>query len=97
MEWQWGDSSIVILIAIQEIQNSHLYSIDISDSHNIGSSVKNQFSKLTNKWALFKGNVVVNYIENIGKDIDLVLFDTSHFVPGEILDFLMILPFLREP
>ena len=35
-------------------------------------------------------------MENIGKGIDMAFFDTVHFEPGEILDFLMVLPFLKE-
>ena len=30
------------------------------------------------------------------KNIDLVFLDTIHFEPGEILDFLMIFPFLKK-
>ena len=37
-----------------------------------------------------------NSIEKIGKNIDLAMIDTSHFEPGEILDFLLILPFLKD-
>jgi len=32
----------------------------------------------------------------IGKDIDMCLIDTVHSNPGEILDTLMVLPFLRD-
>ena len=35
-------------------------------------------------------------METIGRNIDIALIDTAHFEPGEILDFLMILPFLKE-
>ena len=58
--------------------------------------MKKYFQNLENKWTLFKGSVAVKYIEKIGKNIDLAMIDTSHFEPGEILDFLMILPFLKE-
>ena len=30
------------------------------------------------------------------KNIDLTLIDSAHFEPGDILDFLIILPFLKE-
>ena len=55
-----------------------------------------KFPNLLNKWKLFKGGIAVNYIEKIGLKIDLAMIDSSHFEPGEILDFLMILPFLKE-
>ena len=93
---RFGGSSIIILNAIQDIPNSHLYSVDISNSNEVGRCLDSPFSELKNKWTLFKGNIVANFIENIGKEIDLVLFDTTHFEPGEILDFLMVLPFLKE-
>ena len=35
-------------------------------------------------------------MEKIGKNIDIALFDTSHLEPGEILDFLIVLHFLKE-
>jgi len=92
----FGGSSIIILNSIKDFQNSHLYSIDISASPNVGICVKKYFQNLENKWTLFKGSVAVKYIEKIGKNIDLAMIDTSHFEPGEILDFLMILPFLKE-
>ena len=53
-----GGSSIIILNAIIDIDNSHLYSIDLSKSNKIGSCVKKYFPNLLNKWSLFKGNVV---------------------------------------
>lgn len=93
---RFGGSSIIILNAIQDIPNSHLYSIDISKSNEVGRCLYGPFSELKNKWTLFKGNIAANFIEKIGKEIDMVLFDTSHFEPGEILDFLMVLPFLKE-
>ena len=48
------------------------------------------------KWTLFKGNVIPKFIDNIGNDIDLVFIDSAHFEPRKILDFLKILPFLKE-
>lgn len=91
-----GGSSIVMLNAIQNIQNSHLYSIDLLNKNIVGLCVYKYFSQFTNKWTLFKGNIAAKFIENIGKEIDMAFLDTSHFEPGEILDFLMVLPFLKE-
>jgi hypothetical protein len=91
-----GGSSIIILNAIKDIKNSHLYSIDINAHNNIGRCVKEKFPYLLDKWTLFKGDISSRYIEQIGKNIDLAMIDTSHFEPGEILDFTLILPFLKE-
>ena len=91
-----GGSSIVILNAIQDIENSHLYSIDLSSNEMVGFCVKNIFPKLSQKWSLYKGNIAAKFIEKIGNGIDMAMIDTSHYEPGEILDFLIILPFLKE-
>ena len=58
--------------------------------------LKKYFPYLLNKWSSFKGNVIPKFMEIIGKDIDMVFIDSAHFEPGEIIDFLMILPFLKE-
>ena len=52
-----GGSSIIILNAIKDIKNSHLFSIDIKNTPKIGSCVQNKFTYLLNKWTLFKGNI----------------------------------------
>lgn len=91
-----GGCSIIILNAIKDIKNSHLYSIDLESNEKIGYCVKNYFPNLLKKWTLFKGDVAVKFMDKIGKNIDLAMLDTSHFEPGEILDFIMILPFLKE-
>ena len=35
-------------------------------------------------------------MEQIGNNIDMVFIDSAHYEPGEILDFLIVLPFLKE-
>lgn len=91
-----GGSSIIILNAIKDIENSKLYSIELKDQNWIGNCAYKNFPNLINKWKLYKGDITANFIEKIGNNIDLAMIDTSHFEPGEILDFLMILPFLKE-
>ena len=91
-----GGSSIVILNAINDFKNSKLYSIELNAQNNIGDCVKKYFPQFIKNWVLFKGNIATEYMETIGRNIDIALIDTAHFEPGEILDFLMILPFLKE-
>ena len=42
------------------------------------------------------GAGVTQFLEEIGRDIDFVVLDTVHVTPGEILDFLAILPYLKS-
>lgn len=90
-----GGSSIIILNAIFDIKGSKLYSIDLSSEENIGECVRNYFPNLLEKWTLFKGDIATEYMEKIGNNIDMVFIDTAHFEPGEILDTLIVLPFLK--
>ena len=91
-----GGSSIIILNALKDIHGSKLYSIDLDDKDFIGSCVPLHFKELTTNWQLFKGNTTAKFIQNIGNNIDLVFLDSVHLEPGEILQFLIVLPFLKE-
>ena len=42
------------------------------------------------------GETIAKQIEKIGADIDFVIIDTTHRLPGEILDFLCVLPYLAK-
>ena len=97
-----GGSSAIILNAIQNIENSHLYSIDkLINAYNkrnkeTGWIVKEKFSNFMKKWTLYTGGITSNFIEKIGGDIDLVFIDTVHEAPGEWLDIIQIMPFLKK-
>lgn len=103
-----GGSSLVILNNIKNNPDAHLFSIDYLDEvgkgtgqqsdlgKKIGYLVDEKAPQLKEKWTLKTGGVAANFIDEIGGDIDLCFIDTVHFVPGEILDFLMVLPYLKE-
>jgi len=97
-----GGSSAIILNAIQNIENSHLYSIDkLTYVYNrkekgIGWIVKENFSNFMKKWTLFTGGITANFIEQIGGNIDLVFIDTVHYSPGEWLDIIQVIPFMKK-
>ena len=79
-----------------------LYSCDlekrdyINNKYEIGYIVKNYLPYLTNKWKLYSGNTTSSFIEEIGNNIDFVVIDTAHVMPGEALTFIEILPFLKK-
>ena len=91
-----GCASSVILNAIKDMNNSHLYSIDLNRSPSVGKCVYKSFHNLLSKWTLYKGDIAVKFMEKIGKNIDMAFIDSAHLEPGEILDFIIILPFLSE-
>ena len=58
-----GGSSIVLLNAINDMQEAKLYSIDISSEEFIGKCVNKNFPEFLPKWTLFKGNMANEFIE----------------------------------
>lgn len=102
-----GGSSAFILTSIKNTE-SHLYSVDYNKTlnfennfpgvgrKNVGWFVHENLKEITDKWTLKTGGLALDFMDEIGGDIDFVLIDTIHFRPGEILDFLMVLPFLKE-
>ena len=96
-----GGASIVILNAIKNIDGSHLYSLDYNTQCYVVPDKKtgfyvDNFPELKNKWTLKTGGFSLNFLDEIGGDIDFCLIDTVHSNPGEILDFLMVLPYLKK-
>ena len=96
-----GGSSLVLLNAIKNINNAHLYSIDYNTQHyklkdKLTGFYVDNFPELKNKWTLKTGALALDFMEEIGGDIDFCLIDTVHSNPGEILDFLMVLPYLKK-
>ena len=98
----YGGTSTLMLNAIKDINGAKLYSIDINRqcyklrTKKTGFIVYERFPYLTDKWELYTGGLTSEFIERIGNNIDLVYIDTVHITPGEMLNWLEILPFLKE-
>lgn len=97
-----GGSSVIILNAIKDMEDSKLYSIDIlkkwhfDTTKNVGYLVNDKAPNLSDKWKLYTGGTAADFMEDIGDGIDFCLLDTAHRNPGELLDFLMILPYMKR-
>ncbi len=97
-----GGTSAAILAAIEDIEGAMLYSCDLEKTHyfnselEVGHIVKNRFPEFQKKWKLFTGNTTAAFIEEIGKDIDFAFIDSAHVMPGEVLNVIEILPFLKK-
>ncbi|MBQ7576657.1 MAG: class I SAM-dependent methyltransferase [Synergistaceae bacterium] len=99
-----GGGSAIILNAISDIEGAKLYSVDYLEKAYgypeklSGFLVNEKFSELANndKWQIFRGRDISYFIEEIGGDIDLLVLDTEHFHPCEMLNFLCVLPFMKR-
>lgn len=96
-----GSSSVIILNALAHIAHSKLYSIDLDKHYYRDSSKKSGFivdkyPQLKKNWHFFAGNLAAHYLPKLKDKVDFCFIDTAHCVPGEILDTLMVLPFMRK-
>jgi predicted O-methyltransferase YrrM len=97
-----GGMSATILNSIKDIKGAMLYSCDLErkvyldNQNDVGYIAKNSFPELLDKWKLYSGNTTAAFIEEIGGNIDFVFIDTAHVMPGEVLNIIEILPFLKD-
>jgi predicted O-methyltransferase YrrM len=102
-----GGSTCVILNAIRDMGKTKLYSFDYNTiwyrdygkdkGRKTGFLVKQIVPDLTSKWELYTGGVPCKYFDNIPKDgIDICFIDTTHSNPGEHLNILEVLPFMKK-
>ena len=84
--------------------NSQFLSLDLSvdyyrDRSKRTGYIGEECKRLLNKefrHTLYTGKYAVEYLEMVGKDIDFLILDTVHSLPGEILDFLAYFPYLKQ-
>lgn len=98
-----GGTTCVILECMKEIGAiTQLHCVDIlkkcyrACEKRTGYAVDIAFRHLpeniTHYWHL--GNLLPAFLDEIGDEIDLLILDTVHSMPGEMLDFLAALPYL---
>lgn len=97
-----GGSSALILNATKDFGGAKLYSVDYNEkwyrdnTKRTGFVIDEQFAHFKDRWQLYTGGTAAKFMEIIGGDIDLCLIDTAHINPGEFLDFLIVLPYLKK-
>lgn len=83
-----------------------MYSIDVvstfyrdktKPSGFLGMFAKEKiFGKMRGTHEFHLGKILPQVIDEIGGGIDFVILDTTHTLPGELLDFLAVLPYLTD-
>ena len=97
-----GGSSIIILNAIKDINNSFLISLDLNsllyynEKFKTGYRVFKFFPELTKKWKLYTGEQSHKFLEKLNIKFDFLFLDTAHFSPGELINIIEVLPFLKD-
>ena len=82
-------------------EDAQLFSVDVAkhwfrdESKLTGFAAMDQLGK-DNNWKLYTGYDYLDVYEEIGDDIDCIIIDTTHEMPGECLTFLAALPQLKD-
>lgn len=101
-----GTTAIILecLFLVGINTSTEVHSVDISEYYYRGNGEKTGYLAEIAKKSInatfnhhyYLGDVLPSYIEQIGNNIDFVILDTTHELPGELLDFLAIFPYLSE-
>lgn len=100
-----GGTTATILTCLKMLDyNVDMYSVDLSENWyrtgelETGFVAKKFMEQLIGKTKhkFFLGKSIPYFIDEIGKNIDFLILDTTHVLPGELLDFLICYPFLKD-
>lgn len=98
-----GGTTCILLKALQLADiDAEMHSIDIAtryyanSEYATGYMVEQNFDPAPPRWVLHTGQVAGAVMDSIGGDIDFCILDTAHSLPGEVLDFLTVLPYLQD-
>ena len=100
-----GGTTAIIVKALNTLNyETTMYSVDITPTFYADNTLPTGFEflkiskdlgNLCNHEFLF-GKSLAGQIENIGNNIDFAILDTTHALPGEVLDILTILPYMSS-
>lgn len=81
-------------------KDAKLFSVDIStywwkDKTKLTGFMASELDN-TENWKLYNGYDYLDVYKEIGEDIDCIIIDTTHVMPGECLTFLATLPQLKD-
>lgn len=98
-----GGGTVTLLNAMQEIDDAELYSIDNAiqvyrkPEMEVGYYAIEKYSDLLDKkWHLLRGEDPAVVMEEINEKFDFCVIDTCHLHPVETMNFISILPWLKD-
>ena len=102
-----GATSVLIKKVMERIGNNDfsMYSVELSEKLYSDNTLMSgyQFRDACEKgiitdenYTLFLGKYLPEVIDLVGNDIDFVVLDTVHCSPGELLDLLIVLPYMKK-
>lgn len=94
-----GTTALILQTCMKLGIEPEVISIDFNENLYYDASLKTGYylEKLNigfEKHKFLLGNTVAGFVKELREDIDLVVIDTTHCLPGEVLDFLVVYPHL---
>lgn len=97
-----GGSSAFLLHTLDRLElPGELVSVDLwhrwfrDTDFSVGWAARKLYPEKKN-WHLYTGKFLPEIIEDLNMEFDFCFLDTVHELPGELLDYLVALPFMRE-
>ncbi|MBQ3451132.1 MAG: class I SAM-dependent methyltransferase [Selenomonadaceae bacterium] len=101
-----GATTAIILQALEDLGEPYeMYSVDVAEKFYRCDSLQTGFMAMFAKEKILGelrgihkfhlGKILPQVLDKIGGGIDFVILDTMHILPGEVLDFIAILPYLK--
>lgn len=99
-----GGTSAIIMQCMKMLDESYeMYSVDLQKQFYVDNRFESGYLAETAKQFLpdakqkrLLGKLAFEQMPEIGSEIDFLILDTVHRLPGEILDFLSLLPYLKN-
>ena len=96
-----GGTSVVICDCVQKLGiETELYFVDLGERYYRDETKSSGYlldeCHIGVNYTRLLGQVVASRLEEIGHGIDFLILDTMHIMPGENLDFLACLPYMKE-
>lgn len=102
-----GGTTAIILKCLELLGiegECEMYSVDLSEHYYRGHGEKSGYlaeellacGKTQFQHNFLLGKLLPEVIDEIGSEIDFVILDTVHAMPGELLDFLTVFPYLKS-
>lgn len=99
-----GGTTVVLYECLRKLNlNACIYSVDLAENYYKDHSKKTGYiaaeyfmnnENLDVRHKFILGRFLPKSIDSIGRDIDMLILDSVHILPGEVLDFLVAFPYL---
>ncbi len=100
-----GGTTAVLLSAVHKLAlGAKLFSVDLDSTYEqimqdtvySAMNAAYQHNWDSDSWIIKCGHTIAGVAEGIGGGIDFCVIDAAHILPGELLDFIAVLPFLSD-